>query len=209
MEFHGIQANSLVDALGVAAANSMLKEMQALLDDGADINGIASYSKSTALATAAGYGLIRSLNFLLDKGADVNLPGAFGMTPLMRACSFGKAKGSRVALRLLEADADVNYSRKSDQMTALKFAVQSCTPEVIQALIDHGADIDGPPETNQTALMIAARANNVESLKVLIENGADVSRKCKLPWAEHRTAQELAEMENCKKAAAYLASLVK
>lgn len=207
MEFHGIRANSLADALEIAAANSMLKEMRLLLDDGADINGIAPHSKSTSLAAAAGLGLIRSVEFLLENGANIDLPGAFGMTPLMRACSLGKTKGSRVALRLIEANADVNYVRESDQMTALKFAVHSAKPEVIQALIDQGAEIDGPPGTDQTALMIAARADNVEALQVLVENGADVSLKCKLPWAENRTALGLAELEKCKKAAEYLASL--
>ena len=184
----------------------MLKEMQLLLDDGADINAVAPYSNTTALAAAAGYGLVRSVNFLLESGADVDLPGAYEMTPLMCACSTGKTKGSRVALRLIEAGADVNVVRTADQMTALKFAVDDCTPEVIQALLDHGADVDGPRGTDQTALMLAARANNVDSLKVLVANGADLSLPCKLPWAGGRTAQGLAEMEGRKKAATYLAS---
>jgi cell wall assembly regulator SMI1 len=206
-EYHGIRAKSRIDALSIAAANCMLKEMRLLVDDGADIDGIASYDKSTALATAAGYGLIRSVNFLLDNGANVDLPGANDMTPLMRACAAGGNKGSRVALRLIEAKADVKYIRKGDEMTALKFAVKNCTPEVIQALIASGADIDGPRGTDQTALMLAARSNNVLALRVLVENGADVSLRCKLRWAENRTAQGLAELENRKKAAAYLASI--
>ncbi|MBT5020030.1 ankyrin repeat domain-containing protein [bacterium] len=206
-EFHGIRANSRIDALGIASANSLLKEMKSLLDDGVDIDGVASYSKSTALATAAGYGLIRSVNFLLDSGANVDIPGANDMTPLMHACSCGKTKGSRVALRLIESNADVTYVRQSDKMTALKFAVHDCKSDAIQALINAGADVDGPPDTNQTALMIAARANHIDALKVLVDNGADWSLPCKLQWAENRTAQGLAEMEKCRKAAAYLASL--
>lgn len=205
--FHGIRARSRIDALGVAAANSMLKEMKLLLEDGVDIDGFSRYLDHTALTGAARYGLLRSVSFLIDHGADVNRPGANDMTPLMHACLLGKTKGSRVALRLIAAGADVNYVRKGDDMTALKFAAGSCTPEVIQALIDHGADVDGPPGTDQTALMIAARSNDVEALKVLVKNGADVSRPCTLPWAGGRTAQGLAELENRKKAAAYLASL--
>jgi len=206
-DFHGIHAESAVDALSIAAANSMFKEMRLLLADGVDINGIGTYSRSTALATAAGYGFIRSVDFLISNGANINLPGAHDMTPLMHACSCGKKKGSRVALRLIEANADVTYVRKADEMTALKFSVGDCSPDVIQALIDNGTDIDGPPGTDQTALMIAARANNVDALQVLVQNGADVSLQCKLRWAEFRTAQGLAELENRKKAAKYLASL--
>jgi len=71
----------------------------------------------------------------------------------------------------------------------------------------HRVSVDGPPGTDQTALMLAALANHVDALKVLVNNGADVSLPCKLRWADNRTAQGLAELENCRKAAAYLASL--
>lgn len=206
-EFHGIRARSGIDALCIAAGNSKCdKELQLLLDDGVDIDGVASYSQSTALASAASAGVLRSLNLLIERGADLNRPGANDMTPLMHSCSCGKTRGSRVALRLIEAGADVSLVRKSDDMTALKFAVHDCKPEVIQALIDHGAEVDGPPGTDQTALMIAARANNVETLQVLVQNGADTSLPCKLPWAENRTARGLAEIENSRKTAKYLAS---
>ncbi len=206
-EFHGIRAASAVDALSIAAANSDLDAMKALLADGVNVNGVASYSRGTALNAAAGYGLIRAVNFLIDAGANLNATDRNDLTPLMSACSAGKIKGSKVALRLIEAGADVGYVRAADGMTALKFAVHTCPREVLQALIDGGADVDGPPGTDQTALMIAARANNVEALKVLIANGADATRPCKLPWAGGRTAEGLAEMEKRRAALAYLRGL--
>jgi ankyrin repeat protein len=92
-------------------------------------------------------------------------------------------------------------------MAALKFAVKRSTPKVLQALIDAGAEVDGPPETDQTALMLAARANNVAALKVLVKNGANVSLACKLPWAEGRTAEGLAELAKQRAAFAYLRRL--
>jgi hypothetical protein len=208
MNYFGYKhAESPADAFALAASASRLKDMQTMLDAGVDIDGIAPYCKSTALCEAATLGLIRSVNFLIDKGANINLPGAFDMTPLMKACSSGKAKGSRIALRLLEANADVNYVRKSDDMTALKFAVHDAAPEVIQALIDRGAQVDGPPGTDQTALMIAARSNHVEACKVLVKNGADPSLPCKLKWALNWTAHDLALNEKSRKAATYLATV--
>jgi ankyrin repeat protein len=202
--FHGIHAASVVDALSIAAANSLFREMKLLLADGVDVNGVASYCGGTALHTAAGYGLIRSVEFLIRAGADLNATDRMDLTPLISACSLGKVKGSRVALRLIEAGANVRYVRVADEMTALKFAVHRCPPQVIQALIDHGAEVDGPPETDLTALMIAARCNNVEALKVLVKNGADVFLPCKLPWAKDRTAEGLAELEGQEAALAYL-----
>jgi ankyrin repeat protein len=182
----------------------MFKEMKKLMAEGVQVSAIAPYSGGTALHTAASRGLIRSVEFLLEAGAELNTLDGNELTPLMCACSGGQTKGSRIALRLMEAGADVSYVRRSDQMTALMFAVNECTPQVIQALIDRGAVVDGPAEWELTALMLAARANNVETLKVLVKNGADLNRACGLGWAEGRTAEGLAEMEGSNAALAYL-----
>lgn len=206
-EFYGIRASAAQDALSIAAVNSKLKEMKALLADGVDINGIAGYSQSTPLCDAACNGATRSVTLLLEIGADANKPGWQDMTPLMFACSHGKTKGLQMAKQLLHAGADVSYVRAADEMTALKFSIQGMNPEIIQLLIDHGADVDGPPNTKQTALMFAARNNNVNALRVLINNGADQTRTCKLPWAENRTAQGLAELEKRRNAVAFFKSL--
>ena len=201
-EFYGIPANSPVEALSIAAANSMLREMKLLLADGVDVNGVSG--GGTALHTAATDGLIRSIEILIRAGADLDAIDEMDLTPLMCACSAGKIKGSRAALRLIDSGANVRLVRAEDEMTALKFAADDCLPEVIQALIDRGADVDGPRGTDQPALMLAARAGNVPALKVLVKNGADVSLRCRLPWAEERTAEGLAELEGRRAALAYL-----
>lgn len=206
-EFHGIKASCIADAFSIAAANSKLKEMQLMLNDGHDVNAIAPYCGGTALNTAAGYGFIRSVEFLIGAGANLNATDRNELTPLMSACSLGKTKGSKVAMRLIEAGADVKHVRESDGMTAIKFAVHECPEEVLQALIDRGAEVDGPAGTDQTALMIAARSNNVTALKVLVRNGADVSLPCKLKWAGGRTAEGLAEMEKRRAALGFFRGL--
>jgi len=129
------------------------------------------------------------------------------MTALMQACSWGKVKGEKIAFLLMEAGANVKYIRQADEMTALKFAAKRSHPEVLQALIDRGADIDGPADTKQTALMLAARYNHVEALKVLIKNGANTSLECKLPWANNSTALGLAKLEKNRKAVKFLSEL--
>lgn len=159
----------------------------------------------TRLHSVARLGLFSSVERLLAAGAEVNVVAKEqDLTPLMVACSLGKAKGSRIALRLIEAGADVKYVRRSDGMTALKFAACSCTAEVIKSLIEHGAKVDGPKTDVQTALMLAASEGNVEALKVLIEYGADPARKCGLKWAEGRTAEGLAELQRRKSAVRFL-----
>jgi ankyrin repeat protein len=160
--------------------------------------------EDTPLHTAVHLNKAREVQDLIASGANLNALDSMDLTPLMCACSNGKAMGSRIALLLIEAGADVNYVRQDDDMTALMFAVHTGTPELIQTLIDRGALVEGPPGTDQTPLMIAARAGHVEGLKVLVRNGADIHRPCKLPWAGNRTAEGLAELEKRKKAVDYL-----
>lgn len=201
-EFFGIQAASREQAFVTAAANSNFTAMRRLIADGLDVN--AQSDGDSALHAVARKGLVRTGAFLIAKGADLNRFDKYHMTPLMSACLLGEVKGSQVALMLLRAGADATLVRPSDEMTALKFAAKRCGPEVIRALIDAGAQIDGPRGTKQTALMIAARSNNVWALEVLIKHGANLSATCKLPGDEGLTAEGLAEVERRPAALAYL-----
>jgi len=198
--FHGIRAESAVDALGIAATGN-LKVLKLLLKEGVGINERAKYSGRNPLQSAALAGQTKCLEYLIAAGADLNATDSDDMTALMNACHLGKAKGASAAMMLIEAGADVSYVRQSDAMTALKFAANDCPPAVLQRLIEKGAEVDG---TRMTALMLAARVNNVESLRVLVECGADLSIPCTIPWAGGRTAEGLAEMEKKRAAHSFL-----
>jgi len=201
--FHGIRAESAVDALGIAATGN-IKVLKLLLEDGVGINERAKYSGRNPLQSAALAGQTKCLEYLIAAGADLNATDSDDMTALMNACHLGKAKGASAAMMLIEAGADVSYVRQSDGMTALKFAANDCPPAVLQRLIEKGAEVDGPAGTRMTALMLAARVNNVESLRALVECGADLSIPCTIPWAGGRTAEGLAEMEKKRAAHSFL-----
>ena len=186
--------------------------MCAIIEQGVDIDVrkptiMSGQSLDTALHIAATYGLVRPAEILVSKGASLNLLDGQECTALMCACSCGGPAGSRIAILLINAGADVTFIRQSDEMTALKFAAKDCEAEVIQALIDPAARVDGPENTDQTALMLAARGNNLAAIKVLIRNGADPKHECGLRWAKGRTAAWLAQNEGSMKAYKYLRKL--
>lgn len=187
--------------LGRSAGRGKLNEVRYLLEQGARLG--------TGILSAAVFGEYpKVVEFLISQGADLEEYGdGGGLTPLTAASHRGHQKGHTIALLLINAGANVNYVRKSDEMTPLKFAAASATPEVVQALIDHGAEVDGPPGTTLTALMMAARANNVPALDVLLRNGANPALPCGLPWAEGRTAEGLAELENRRDAFEFLRTM--
>jgi len=150
---------------------------------------------------------LKDLDRLIAQGANLNEVDDDDLTPLMCACSWGGIKGMKMAIRLIAAGADVNYVRKDDEMTALCFAACDSRVEVVQALLDRGAQVEGPPGAEQTPLMLAAREDKVDVLELLIAAGADPHRLCRLPWADGKDAAWLAEQEGARKAAAYLKEL--
>lgn len=210
--WHLLGAESPEEGLHIATANERIEEMCALIEQGVDINSriptiMSGHTSGTALHLAATYGLVRPAELLVSSGTALNLLDGMELTPVMCACSCGGPNGSRVAMLLLKAGADATIIRQSDEMTALKFAAKECEPDVIQMLIDKGAEVDGPANTDQTALMLAARSNNLSTIRVLIRNGADPRRPCGLPWAKGQTAAWLAQNEGSEEAYELLNSL--
>ena len=206
-----LRGESLEESLHIATANQRIAELRSLIKQGVDLNVYRKTimnggSSCTALHTAASYGLVRSAELLISSGASLDLLDDLKLTPLMCACSRGGPDGSRVAMLLISAGANVKIVRHSDKMTALKFAAGECDAVVIQALIDNGAEVDGPGNTDQTALMLAARKNNLDAIHVLIQNGADPRRPCGLRWAKGQTAAWLALNENQMAAFEYLSN---
>ena len=124
-----------------ASAANDVKQVTQLLDNGADINFVRDPSfPSTALHSAVHGRRSRIAALLIEKGADLNIVDYSGLTPLMIACSLGKKAGSKLALMLVEAGADVTYERPGDGMTAIKFALWgNCDEAVYEALLERGA----------------------------------------------------------------------
>jgi ankyrin repeat protein len=176
-----------------SASHGKLVEVKYLLKHGAKLDG--------ALIAATHGKYSKLVRFLVEQGADLEEIDSNNLTSLTIACHSLHKKSAEIALFLIDAGANVNYLRKVDEQTPLKFAVR---PEVIQALIDRGAAVDGPEGTEQTALMLAARGNNVNAIDVLLRNGANPNLTCNLPWAKGLTAEGLAELEGQYDALEYL-----
>ncbi len=128
---------------------------------------------SQALFDAVKNGDLSQLNSALP-GADVNAVGEGGMTPLMLAASLGHLDQVNA---LIGAGANV-AARDEREYNALMCAVYNADldrgfPDVVQALIDAGADIETKIFYDIRPLMLAAGAGEAGVVIVLLNAGVD------------------------------------
>ena len=110
---------------------------------------------------------VQLMRMLLDAGANFSLTTDDGTTPLMVAAGLGRytndknlRRGERkpsaegAVLMLLDAGADVHARNEAD-FTALHGAALRGLNEVVQTLLDHGADIDARDFRGRTPYRLA------------------------------------------------------
>lgn len=121
-----------------AAAAGDVREAASLIEEGADVNRPHRPWELTPLLVAVGVDEALT-DLLIEAGADVNAREREGVTVLMKAVHGGSA--AIVARLLDEPELDVN-ARGPRGNTALTYAVLYGYPEMVEALIERGADVD-------------------------------------------------------------------
>ena len=107
------------------------------------------------------------------------------LTIIVSSIIFGCASLSELARRqdwpevqrLIAKGADVNSKDKKYGNTALMWASYNGNVEIVQALIDKGADINANSNPGRTALMWASISGHKEVVQLLLAKGADVNSK--------------------------------
>jgi ankyrin repeat protein len=123
----------------------------------------ANKQDTTPLGIALKNKNIEALELLLQFKANITAPDAFGRSPLMLAVKAYQGKADlafcKIALTLLlQAGADVNAQDTSDN-TALHYAVESSSKELVQLLLSTHACLSTPNTKNETPLMLAKKLN--------------------------------------------------
>ena len=165
-----------VTSLMLASEKGNVYAMNVLLRAGAD-RTIKDANGDTWIHYAIhGYCSIEVLQSIIDQGAYVNATNKKNVTSLMLACEMGDVDAMNV---LLSAGADRTI-KDADGYTWIHYAVRGgCSKEVLQSIIDHGADVNVTNEEGDTPLMLARKNENEDAINVLLSTGANRSRTFK------------------------------
>ena len=144
-------------SLAASALRNSAELVKLLIAAGANV-AHANKFDWTALMDAANSGYVDTIKVLIAAGADLYAFDQVGLTALHFAATRGHAECIRV---LLDAGMEVDYCGPSnpDGATALLTAAFDGTPQVVQALLDGGADRQQRDCKQRTALQVARKRN--------------------------------------------------
>lgn len=160
-------------AVMAATYNNKVEAVKALIQKGADID-IRDENLNNVLLYAGAEGLLDIVKLAIDAGADPKLTNRYGGTALIPASERGHVE---VVQELLSRSGiDVNHINNL-QWTALLEAVILGSggekhQQIVQLLVDHGADVNIGDRDGVTPLMHARQQGFQEIADILIEAGA-------------------------------------
>jgi ankyrin repeat protein len=153
--------------LSCAIESGSVEIVERLLDSGADPVRV------DALEHSVERGEKEIVRVLLRRGVE---PNPFGSSdPLRTACALGNVD---IVKMLLKASSNPNATTEPGADTALMMAARALSPEIVQALLDKGADVNACNRDGWTALFNAVVAPSVRFSKIERQAGS------KLMWAE-------------------------
>ncbi|XP_017775114.1 PREDICTED: transient receptor potential channel pyrexia [Nicrophorus vespilloides] len=173
VEFAGMSPIHLAADLGHPQCLKIMLEAK-----GSNPNGKTRDKDLTALHLAAEGGYVGCIEHLLDKGCDANVRNYRGQSAL----HFAARAQSLDCVELLLRKGNCNPNIPDlDQRTALHAAVGKAARsyDIIEILINWGADVNCKDQYGYTPLHIAALNELSQCVEVLIYNGADVTAKSK------------------------------
>lgn len=142
-----------------------------LLDANADPNAVDKWG-NTPLFEAAQQGHVISVDLLITSGAIVDIKNKHTETPLYTAVRNNHAL---VAKQFLGKNADPNVWVEGKTFAPLHYAAMRGDIDLLDALIDAGAQVNARGELGATPLHMAAAHGSLSAVELLLANGANVN----------------------------------
>ena len=157
--------------LALSAGRSYKPDIVALLlDHGAEVNAPDRNGVTPLMLAVHERGFPEIVKFLIEKGAQVDARSNNGSTPLHRAAQASIGNRYRSPL-LCMTSIHPDFRRDIEE-------VRQRPLEMIQLLLDTGAQVDARDEDGNTPLIVAAKGTDrPEIIQLLIEKGAEVNAR--------------------------------
>ncbi|KAJ5608079.1 hypothetical protein N7537_004698 [Penicillium hordei] len=168
--------------LSAACERGHLDAVKKLLENNADFE-IAGDNGHTPLHTAACSGHVELVKLLLEKGAKIHNGSDGSKTPLYCACLNGHYQ---VAQMLLQWEPELMATR--EEWIPLFAASKGGFLDIVQLLIQKGADVGASDTFRETPLYIACENGHIEVVRLLLDKGADVHHRNQFGWTPVNTA---------------------
>ena len=101
-----------------------------------------------------------------------NAVDADGSTQLILSVRSGNTRDVR---KQIDSGVDIEYFGTTEHRNALGESVVFGHPEILQLLIDSGANVNAANKNGETALMLGAHYSQRECIEILLHSGADLS----------------------------------
>jgi ankyrin repeat protein len=170
--------------LYASCQSGVVENVRLLIEMGADI-WVKDDKGGTLLHMAVDSGSESMVRPFLHKGQDFQAKKKAGKTLLHQiACSIVPKDGMAIFRLLISLGVDINR-KNYESSTALHMGANLIYPEIVQPLIEYGADIEARDTSGKTSLYCAIlarsqglmKSHHTETIKVLIQGGADVSAR--------------------------------
>jgi len=166
--------------LMTAAASGSAEAVKLLLTHGADINAKDDAQGQTALMFAAAANRAAVVRELLARGASIALTSK--LVVLARTSRYEREPVATAPSAPADPITRAKIERRARAkamggLAALHFAARNGQLDVARTLVEGGADVNQPTETDHsTPLVIAASNGHYELAKFLLDSGADPKR---------------------------------
>ena len=156
-----------------AAKTGCMRCMTLLLNHGADILATVTMYRRSAVSIAASNGHVDALQCLLNNCSDDIINGENEkQPPLHYACLHDKINAVRYIIEKYRRAVNSKASAAAKYCTSLHAAAKGGSVECIQALLEHGGEIEAVDVTGATAFTYAARYGKCAAVQFLHDRGA-------------------------------------
>ncbi len=153
-------------ALMTAARTGSAEAVKTLLDHGAIVDAKENVRGQTALMWAVVENHPEVVRLLHQRGADINATSSVFVPPPIRVDRVGQAAGAGITRQKAQ-------SAPQGRMTPLLYAARDGNLEMVQLLLQLGANVKATDANGTSTLVIALINGHVGTARFLLENGAD------------------------------------